>query len=220
MATDWRQISEDFQQKFQGTYIRFSLKEGQPYQIAFVKRVNLGNPPYLILTNESLGEWVVNYDTELDIDFQYPKTGIFFLEKRKTACLFTRQFYRQWKRGLCDQTVRISCPYDSILRAGSSIKIEEDVLVSAFLDRETLSPKKAIDILKTKNALSVPLSSYFSIGLHTSAKDSNYLFWFLLTPVGEYDSGQNKLYIYEPKIKQEVLSYVQRAGNQDCHIVW
>src|SRR5688572_17607554 len=114
MARNWNQIADDFQQKYVGTFCRYLSPLTKRKEVFMVSAVMYnGDAPFdFTLYNPNKGEIMLTYDTDADIDFSYPETGYF--QHGKFAYFFRRRNARQWKKGICDGTVRIEWPYETI----------------------------------------------------------------------------------------------------------
>jgi len=214
-SNNWEQIAADFRQKYEGTFIRASFKEGMPLSVYKVTKVVDGAPPQLRLSNEEWGELRVNYDTELEINFDFPEVGYFFFDN-KYAMLLTKQFYRQWKRGLCKSTVLFANPYNEFFSLVDS-SVREELVISSFMPRTILPIKVANNCLDTGEAISIPLSNSFALGLHLKPSKLK-LLWFLNMPIGEYNLETNQIILHAAQMEQEIKDYLNQTGDS-CAIL-
>lgn len=206
---NWEQVTTDFRQKFEHTYIRVSLKEDWPLEVFRVGKVVAGKPAYLILRNNNWGEIKINYDTELEVSFEFPKVGYFALDN-KSAGIFTRAFLRQWKRGLCDQTGTFVSPY-ACFGVNHHPSFNEETVRAAFQPQALCPIYQAANMLALGSHLSVPLSNCFSLGL-TVKENNNLLLWFLEQPIGEYIKKSNTIKLHTAQIEQEVKDFLVQTG--------
>lgn len=211
---DWEQVTADFRQKFEHTYIRVSLKEGQPFEVFYVDRVVQGKPTYLVLSNSNWGEIKINYDTELEVLFDFPRVGYFNFND-KYAAIFNRNFQRQWKRGLCNQTGLICFPYWPF-RNYLPLLCEE-AITAAFQPRSICPIYQAANTLEFGSYLSVPLSESLALGL-TVKENNNLLLWFLEQPIGEYIKEKNTIKLHAAQMQQEVKDFLTQTG-EDVAII-
>ncbi|MCR4308195.1 MAG: hypothetical protein NUV80_06575 [Candidatus Berkelbacteria bacterium] len=204
VAFDWQQISHDFQQKYEKTFVRVKLDS--TFEVFWVHKVCDGIPPYIILSNARHGEIQLNHDTEFEFSFDYPNIG-YFNYKDQMACLFFKRFERQWKRGISNETAQIVTPYDYFYKV-TETKLSEKLLEDAFDTRVTRSISAAINLLK--NRLSVSLNNYFAIGLHVKSLTDTYLLWYSNVIIGEIVKDQ--IFLREPQFYQEIRDYMRDVG--------
>ena len=216
MEFDWKQITADFRQKYEETFIRVALKDNLPYEVFLVSKVNTGKPPSLKLINEKWGDLTVNYDTDLDVNFEYPEIGYFLYQGQATLVFKTYQ--RQWKRGICSSTLFFCFPYMEIVLHNYAFPLIQEALVTAaFLPRKLYQLSQINTMLNKGSTLSHPLSNSLALGL--SLKENNKkLLWFLNKPVGEYNETKKTLVLNEPIIKQEIEDYLKQTDDSDVTI--
>ena len=210
MAFDWQQCFADLRLRYEGTYLRVAFpKTPNKREIFYVGAVGQGNEnhPFMEMHNSQMGKIVLNYQSECDIYFDYPKPGYFFHQDRM-ALLFYRIHLRQNKRGLSKQTGQFVSPYGGFF-GGEVFSFNEEVVTSAFEERHFPTLPQAISLLEG-SALSVPLSSDLALGIHPDAKMGDaYLLWYQTQPIGYYRNG---FLVEESQFYQEVLDYVTHKG--------
>jgi len=212
MAQNWDQIGRDFSQKYTGTFIRAKIDD--KWEVVFVQEVVPGSPPTLILKNSKFGEIKLNYDTNFELSFEFPKLGYFLHERR--AVIFMRHYLRQFRKGIHTHTANFSCPYAMFsLRCGASLN--EDLVKSSFEPRSSLSLKAAFQKIKDENLLSVPITDEMALGIHPF-KDT-LLLWYLSTPIAEYIPVDDRLFLREKVFTQEVTDYFRNVEDQNVQIV-
>jgi hypothetical protein len=206
MAFDWVQITHDFQQSF--VRVKFEDK----FEVFWLYKVQSGSPPCLLLRNSKYGEVQLNYDTVFDVDFSYPKIGVFNY-RDQMAIMFVRRFQRQWKRGLSESTVYLRSLYSEYFR--SDHELSEALLEDAFKPRSIQTIKEAVTKLE-QSALSTCLNNHFALGRDVRLKSDSYLLWYLDSLVGELN--HNTMYIREPQFKQEFDDYIRGTGEM-IHVI-
>lgn len=201
MPFNWEQITNDFRQKFEHTFIRVKIKED--FEVFFVEQVQYADPPFLILRNKNRGELQLNYDTDFELNFEFPAVGLFDFNGRSYC--FVRQYQRQFKRGVCNSTALILSPYAIFFR--SNIGMATDVLQAAF---NTPSDRNLDQVLPLSDSvLSVRLNNHFFVGQDVR-KQPTYLFWYMNSVIGEVID--NKVILHELQFKQEVWDYRRQTG--------
>ena len=204
MAFNWEQITKDFQQKYEKTFIRVKVRD--EFEVFFVTKVHRGEPPYLLLKNSKYGEIQLNYDTDYEISFDYPEIGMFD-SKPGIALLCARRFQRQWKRGMSDDTVLFACPYNRFLQVIPTEACEH-LLTEAFSLRKIRTLDEALYMLQGR-VLSICLTSSFSIGQDVREGNKQIL-WYLTSPVAEITG--NLISVREPVFTQEIRDYLRQFG--------
>ena len=109
-----------------------------------------------------------------------------------------------------------SVPYNEFLRALDQSPSEE-LIKAAFEQRSLLPLQVANNCLDTGNALSVPLSNSFALGLHLKVSKLK-LLWFLNMPIGEYDSEKHTIILHAAQMEQEIKDYLNQMGDS-CAII-
>ncbi len=212
MAQNWDQIGRDFAQKYLNTFIR--AKVTGKWEVVFVQEVILGNPPVLLLKNSTFGDIKLNYDTNFELSFEFPKLGYFLHERR--AVIFMRQYLRQFRKGIHVHTTNFDCPYAMFIISCQAY-LNEELVKSAFESRSLLSLKKAFQKLKDENLLSVPVTNEMALGIHPF-KDT-LLLWYLSTPIAEYIPLDDRLILREKVFTQEVTDYFRNIEDQNVQII-
>src|SRR4051812_19017429 len=115
MSVNWHQVGTDFHQKYEGTFCRFISPMSKHKEVFSINEIEVlqTTPPNLTLWNPKHGELYLKYTTEAELDFTYPDVGYF--QHGKKAFRFTRNYERQWKKGICSATARILYPYNAIV---------------------------------------------------------------------------------------------------------
>lgn len=212
MAQNWEQIGRDLAQKYNNTYIR--LKWDGEWEVVYVREVLPGKPPVLVLYNSKFGELQLNYNTNFELSFEFPQLGYFFHDK--TACIIVRGYNRQYRRGICEQTARLSSPYYK-LGIYNSPELSEQSLISSFKKRDVLALDDAAHKIQENDSLSIPLTNELAVGLHPT-KDS-FLLWYLNIPVAEYFPEIKVIHLREKVFAQELTDYFNEVRVYNVEIV-
>lgn len=202
---DWRQIGEDFRQKYEGTFCRYlsSNKVGKEvFQLQAVE-INDNEPPSLVLFNRRHGDIFLRYDSEKTLDFTYPQSGYF--QHKNKALLFGRLYERQWKKGICTTTAHVTLPYPG---APKSFILNETTLTSAFQKNPQRSIREAIKELDGGDVFSVAISPIFAVGL--SDKKQIYWLWYEDNPVAVIED--NVIRLKDPQFEQEIKDHLRNMG--------
>lgn len=214
MAIDWYQLGADFQQKYEGTYCRYTSPLNKNKEVFLITLVEPSKvqAPVVSLYNEKYGELFLNYITEADLDFSFPEVGYF--QNGKRALRFCRNYERQWKKGLCSATGRFIFPYDAI-REVSYPQVSQALVEDAFKLFESKSLDGAKKFLDEKQAVSVAMSKTMALGV--GVKEGDYWLWFEDEPIGEFRNG--KVILKVPEFAQEIKDFLRDTGDYDRAIV-
>lgn len=173
------QIFEDFDRKYQGSYVQVAFEDKQPELFRLIRTVNDGSKfPKLELSSDKLGTVLLNYNTTARILFKVPTAT--YIQQGKHAVFFRRMAERQWKRGIHHNNSIFNNPLTQfMLLENSGTKFDFTSIRSAFNPKfHTLY--ESLDLLK-QGYRSVALSRNFCIA--NARKDVIVLFYRLL-PVG------------------------------------
>lgn len=211
---NWLQVGQDFQQKYEGTYCRYLspiTKQKEVFMLNMVEPLAKA-PPDLTLYNDRCGELFLSYNTEAELDFSFPDIGYFQYGNR--AVLFSRNYERQWKKGMCRNTVHLSFPYDDLLffyppdLSGGSLE-------AAFQPRLIVTLDDADKKLSDGKTVSVALTKHFALGVGNKATER--WLWFDNEPVAELVG--RKLAIKVPAFEQEIRDYLRTVGDNGRAII-
>ena len=214
MSQDWVQIGQDFQQKYQGTFCRYTSPISQHREVFAVAQVipQAKEGPHIVLFNKRAGELFLNYNTEAELNFDYPECNNFLHDKK--CYRFLRAYLRQWKKGICTQTAHVAFPYNEIYPKHMPQLICE-TLESAFKPKKTVSIKEAIYLIENEKYFSLPLTEELSLGL-ADTKDNLWL-WFGAAPIGELKKRPNaplrEIHLFVPQFKQEMVDFLTRTND-------
>lgn len=94
------QIFEDFDRKYQGSYVQVKLSNDRPHELFLLRRLHYGTGkfPQLELNSDKLGNILLNYNTKARVMFKVPSAT--YIQAGDEALFFARRPERQWKRGI------------------------------------------------------------------------------------------------------------------------
>lgn len=208
---DWRQVGEDFRQKYEDTYCRYTspisgIKE--VFRIASVQP-SVREGPALILVNAQHGELMLKYDTEAELDFTFPAVGYFSHDNK--AIMFSRKYERQWRKGLHVQTAQFVFPYPTVWW---SCAWNESIIKDAFKSTPVRTVADALQELKN-GAYSVPISKTMAVGV--ADVTDQWWMWYEGTPIAVISND-----VIEVKVsafRQEIIDHCRRTGEYGRRIV-
>ena len=206
MAFDWRQLGEDFRQKYEGCFCRYRSPltgKEEVFQIVSVE-VNNNSAPNLVLHNDKHGEMFLKYTTDAELDFTFPECGYFQLDDK--AIVFSRLFSRQWKKGICSGTATLTFPYPGGFYAP---RLDCGNLNAAFKRAPVEPISQAIQRLKEQDLLSTPVSPVMAVGL---GRKQELWLWHETSLIGQIDG--NTLSVKVPAFQQEVVDHIRDTGDR------
>lgn len=214
MSHDWIQIGQDFQQKYQGTFCRYTSPISQRREVFFIPQVipQAKEGPHIVLFNQRAGELFLNYNTEAELNFDYPECNNFLHDKK--CFRFLRAYVRQWKKGICTQTAHIAFSYNEIYPKLAT-QLTSEILESAFKSKKIVSIKEAIHLIENEKYFSLPLTEDLSMGL-ADTKDSLWL-WFGASLIGvlkkKPSAPLREIHLFVPQFKQEIMDFLTRTND-------
>ena len=209
MAINFQQLNTDFQQRYEGSYIRIRFPHTPNKVVFYVDKITLGTSyPLLHLINDTYGRIQLNYDSETDMFFKHPPTG-YFWHQQKLALFYRKLSTRQWRRGVCANNSQITSDYSYIISI-PTIGLTTECLDSAY-KREIVTFSKAYKLIQTQQALSVPFSYKFSLGLNITEKTTP-IIWFETTPIAEIYNEGSVIMVHEKHFMQEVMDFVKKEN--------
>lgn len=214
---DWELIGKDFVQKYKDTFLRVRFNENDTLHIVHVDEIEL-NPISIRVSNNKIGTIILDYQTDAEFDFTYPELGYF--NYRGMAVLFDKRHQRQWRRGICDNTVAFSLPYSNWWGSGWNWGPSFGKLTAAFRPRPLLLPiSHAIEMLDGGKFLSVPLSRDMALGLPITAKGKNYLLFFRESVIASVVNGKKSktIALSESQFRQEVIDLLNQTGESHLY---
>lgn len=213
---NFQQISEDFRQKYEDTYVFVKYSPTKPkdlFYVSAVRHTSATTPPQLTLVNKRVGEISLTYTTECDVEFTWPNPG-YFWHDGKYAVLFSRTSARQYRRGICRSNCAMVFPYAEyglFLR----IPVDETTINEAFTP-VFVPLEDAENFIKTGQAISVPLSASLALGASPANDTKGNILWCFGKPIGIYSGA--KLHLLENQFRQEVEDYL-RDTNTNAQII-
>ena len=202
MSINWAQISEDFRQKYEGTFCRYISPITKVKEVFSITHVDIQpyGPPNIVMVNSRAGELFLTYNTEAELDFTFPPIGCF--QHGDKALLFKRLHQRQYRKGICTFTAHTEFPYAML--CGTYVPgMDENVLESAFKPQLTKSISDGLKELEDK--VSVVLSNQLSVG-HGN-KEGDYWLWFNNEPIATVK--KNSIEIKLNQFTQEVRDFIR-----------
>ena len=204
MAIDWKAFGEDFEQKYSGSFVRYLSPLSKRKDIFVIVEVGISDrrPPDLTLFSDRHGEIYLNYNGEADLDFTFPQVGNF---QHKERCLrFDKKHERQWRKGVCGNTARVSFAYNTLYPA-FHLGLNEETLESAYKDFIPCTIADAVKKIQADELFSVALSPTLSLG--PGEKENVYWLWFDDEVIGTVIDGQVK--IQNSLFQQEVSDFIR-----------
>ena len=207
MAINFQQLNTDFQQRYEGSYIRIRFPNTTDKIVFYVEKITLGKSyPLLHLINDTFGRVQLNYDSETDMFFKRPKTGYFWYQQ-KVALFYRKLSLRQWRRGVCLNNSQITSDYSQMIFI-PTIGLNTECLDSAY-KREIIPFPTAYQLIKTQQALSVPFSYKLAVGLNVTEKTTP-IIWFETTPIAEIHNEGTIILVHEKHFMQEIMDFVHK----------
>lgn len=199
---DWAQVAADFNQKYLGTLCRYVSPITGIKEIFMVSQVHQKNgPPDITLFSQEHGEIFISYGGDVDLDFTFPDVGYF--QNGNTALKFGRNHMRQWKKGLCDATAYVECPYYGLYPLKKPL-LNAESMTNAFKDRPIRSIPDALADLNN-GVFSVALNKHFVLG-HGKDEKIKWL-WFEDQLIAEVN-GEG-ISLATPIFRQELDDYMR-----------
>ena len=194
------QIFEDFDRKYQGSYVQVAFKDKQPELFQLRRIVNDSTKfPKLELRSDTLGTVILNYNTSARILFKVPQTT--FIQHKKDVLFFHRMPERQWKRGIHQNNSRFIHPKSGFTLMADSSAFDFTVIREAFKPRfYTLD--EALEMINKQDYTGVALSRNLAI---CKTKKATVLF-YRLAPIGTVDDNGN---INAPNFNWEIANEIK-----------
>ena len=197
------QIFEDFDRKYQGSYVQVAFKGKEP-ELFQLRRIVSDNTkfPKLELISDKLGTIVLNYNTNARILFKVPQAT--YVQNGKDAVFFHRMPERQWKRGIHGNNATFNNPL-SQFQLGVPRSYMDFPLIRAAFNPKFHTLEEAISLLDNKQYTGVVLSR--NIALTKTRRNTKVLF-YRLAPVGTVDDNGN---INAPNFEMEIINEIKRS---------
>lgn len=202
---DYKQLGEDFRQKYEHTYCRYTSPISGREEVFYVDYVQVSHKelPTLGLVNQRAGELTLRYNGSATLNFDFPPTQYF--QHQNKAIMFFRHHERQWKKGICNGTARMLFPYANIQQVWYA-DLDYNTLESAFKPLKYRTLDEALKEL-SKDGLSLTLDGQFALGVGNKP-DQRWL-WFESTIVGEVTD--NSIIVHVPEFLQEVKDFASKT---------
>lgn len=154
-----------------------------------------------------------------DFDFSYPPTGAYNF--KNSVVFFSRRFSRQWKKGLCNDSVsfeNILDKYKVSPRLFHSIEksfflpqpfMRSPKDVTALFNCAYLSFEDAYRFLKQKKGIARAVSRNFVLSL--GANSSDQILWFNEIPIGTVKSARPEIQLSYQEMAKDVLELFPQA---------
>lgn len=196
----------EFSKKYRDTFLRI----GEKKIVAYCANVE----DKIYFTNSKFGEIILNQYTETTLDASFPEPGCFNMDNQ--AFVFKRVPARQWKKAPCKSNCNIYDPFHHIKANGISLGnyyrvLNEDILIHAFKQRNILSIKKALFILKKEEKRSIALTNDFILStniLNNNYNKEKYILFFESFPIGFLENSTEhikpSLKLFNKEFNQEV----------------
>lgn len=199
---NWAQVASDFNQKYLGTLCRYQSPLTKKKEVFMVSQVHAKDgPPDITLYSPTHGEIFISFAGDVDLDFTFPEVGYF--QHKDHALKFGKNHMRQWKKGICDATAYVECPYYTLYPMKKPL-LNVESMESAFKDRPLRSIPDAMADLKN-GIFSVALNKHFVLG-HGAKEDVKWL-WFEDQPIAEVN-GEG-IALATPIFRQELDDYMR-----------
>lgn len=192
------QIFEDFDRKYQGSFVQVVFDKKSPELFQIVRMRNEGSKfPKIELRSDKLGTVVLNYNTQARMLFRVPQATYF--QSGKGAVFFTRRPERQWKRGIHANNTSLLVPNASMAK-----EVDWENINEAF-NPQFFSLSDAVNKLVKEDYSSVALSRNMAL-IKSKTRDVFGLFYRMgrighVTPQGE---------IVAPHFNREVNREIKR----------
>jgi len=196
------QIFEDFERKYQGSFIQVAINNQKPQIYQFRTLRHKGTKfPELELQSDLFGTIILNYNTQAKILFKIPQTG--YIQHGQNALLFARIPARQWKRGIHQG----NCSFDNPLKQYGLRRNDDSqpcfTKIRAAFNPVYYSLHEAIQMLASKKYQSVVLSR--NMALSTCPKANLFVLWYRYAAIGTVTpNGQIDAPTFMEEIRREV----------------
>lgn len=195
------QIFEDFDRKYQGSFVQVAFPGKQPELFQLSRIVNDSSKfPKLQLMSDKLGTVILNYNTSARILFKVPQAT--YIQCGRDVAFFHRLPERQWKRGIHQNNSRFINPRCHFELTAGRTSFDFTTI------REALNPKfssltDALNLINNKDYTGVALSR--NMAITTSRRGPKVLF-YRMSPIGTVkDDGS----IFAPNFEMEIANEIK-----------
>jgi hypothetical protein len=192
------QIFEDFDRKYQGSFVQVQFPEKKPELFRLMRVVTDSSKfPKMELQSDKLGTVLLNYNTSARILFRVPNPT--YIQHGKTALFFHRTPERQWKRGIHSNNSSFDNPL-SYHRAMLNSRTWDFTSIREAFNPTYYSLQEARGML-ANGYEGVALSRNFALIKHSNKT----LLFYRLAPVGVLnDNGDLESQDFQAEIREEI----------------
>lgn len=195
------QIFEDFDRKYQGSFVQVSLNNEEPGLFKLNRVINgSGKFPKLELTSDKVGTIILNYNTNARIFFKMPQTT--YIQLGNEAFIFTRRAERQWKRGIHSNNCGVFNPLSDYHFRHNMKQVDFNSIREAF--NPTYTPfRDALVLLNDKKYKSVAINRNLAI---VNPGKSGYVLFYRFAAIGTVDKdGKVNAPGFDKEIAHEIM---------------
>ena len=195
------QIFEDFDRKYQGSFVQVAFPGKQPELFQLNRIVNDSSKfPKLQLMSDKLGTVLLNYNTNARVLFKVPSAT--YIQNGKDVAFFHRMPERQWKRGIHTNNARFANPRGYFELGAVRHSFDFTTIREAF-NPKFYSLEEAIKLINDKGYAGVALSR--NVAVCKTRRNIKALF-YRLAPVGTVDDNGN---IIAPDFETELANEIK-----------
>jgi len=197
----------DWLKRYRGTFFHVEVK-GHKYLGACTGCHD--NQKIWYFSSEHLGKVSVRFgSTKYKLDYSYPTMGFFVSDNR--LLYLERRNMRQWKRGMCQDTLELCEP-----QVGPTV-VTRGALEDAFNPEYAENLTDALVCLSSNEVTGIPLSNQWAIQLSGQTTVNEPLLLHRSIPVGIVIPGHIEL--FNDTLHQEVSDFL-RLNNAKDTLVW
>lgn len=210
---DWKQLATDFKQKYEHCWCLVKLEDFSKEEVFYLSEVEVREKeaPWLSLENNTYGEITLKYDvTKSDIEFKMPEVGLHQFDTR--VVYLRKEYFRQWKAGLCKGTMTAVDIYSDLLEGGYieyREPWEEPLVRTVFAPQKPLLIKEALNQLAKKAA--VALSRDFALG-QPLTESEQYIIFYRSNPIGFFNPHSRQVVLKESQFEQEFQDFLRNIN--------
>jgi hypothetical protein len=199
---------EDFQKKYQGTFVRYMHPDRKVKIVAYIEYCHLEENT-IAFTCEDIGSVMLKYPACLTmLDLEAPPSGLF--NHNDHALFLFKTPARQWHRGLCAANHEIYNPFRKLFTDGTyRAAFGRASVRSIFEENYITDVQEAVnDILNHPPLKSVAITR--NLMLSKSPTEALPLIWYRTIPVGFV--RLNRFIVEDELYQQEVNDELNRIG--------
>ena len=205
---------KDLRKKWNGTYVK--LHQDGKWCIVNIRDFQESN---LFLRGHTQNGIIIVEHANYHWDVSLPPRGWF--NYGSTAVFARRYSKRQWKQGLCEETVgferptwRLRTTIGPLHAAGLPITLGS---VEAVWEPSAFSLYSASKSILQRHRVEVALSSEIMVMANPFGQTRNLLVFYDKNPACEYDSDTDTFWLETPLFYQEIIDFVRR-NNLPCSV--